>query len=561
MRHLGMPLGMPLGRGLIWGRSGEAVVPAVQYLLRDEFTTDATAPLASPRTCEPGSGKLVITDAGNRLSIADGKLVKTSGTAFKLLSEDSFQRQTGLAFYARGTENGGIGEFGFSSDGIKVADGAVLRNTLAQAIDNTNTTVSNLAGGYYQIANLRYDLLVVQRSVGSFALIRGGNIGKWRLLWPGKTTNGVSNKLIYKPNNATDTGNMDDFSVVQLGGVFASDNGIASFYTPLPVSPVSCTCTRAAVMEITWTPAAGETLELYFRQVDANNRMIIRCNQGGSTVASFRVTSGVETQIQSAAQIWTVGTPYRIVLSTNEWGGLGLLVNSALKLNTSNLTHEYGTGYGAAGFATAIDFGVYPAVITPLPAPFDYSGFRWLSIIGDSKTVPSGAASYIGHLIDTLETATGSRWCFEPIAHSGMTVAGMAAGIATDLALQTETPEIVLINLGTNDAGGAVVEATWKNDYRTIIASVHTKWPTAKIYLAKPMRLTANPPSVPVAMVATLHSYIDALVSEYDYVYAGIDETSLEGGDSYATNFADYLHPNALGYAQTAVLWKAVMGY
>ena len=52
---------------------------SVSYLLRDQFTTAASAPLASPRTAEPGPGTATITDTGNKLSIAGGIL--TSSTA------------------------------------------------------------------------------------------------------------------------------------------------------------------------------------------------------------------------------------------------------------------------------------------------------------------------------------------------------------------------------------------------------------------------------------------------------------------------------------------------
>src|ERR1035437_7829996 len=48
---------------------------AVVYLLLDRFTTDHAAPLATPRTAEPGPGALTITDSGSHMSISGGKLL------------------------------------------------------------------------------------------------------------------------------------------------------------------------------------------------------------------------------------------------------------------------------------------------------------------------------------------------------------------------------------------------------------------------------------------------------------------------------------------------------
>jgi hypothetical protein len=43
-------------------------------LLHDEFTTEDPNPVASPRTCEPGPGTLVVVDSDAQLSIAGGRL-------------------------------------------------------------------------------------------------------------------------------------------------------------------------------------------------------------------------------------------------------------------------------------------------------------------------------------------------------------------------------------------------------------------------------------------------------------------------------------------------------
>src|SRR5690554_5370131 len=50
-------------------------VTPIVWLLRDEFLTDEAAPLASPRTAEPGPGTLTLVQNDGQMSISDGKLL------------------------------------------------------------------------------------------------------------------------------------------------------------------------------------------------------------------------------------------------------------------------------------------------------------------------------------------------------------------------------------------------------------------------------------------------------------------------------------------------------
>jgi hypothetical protein len=160
---------------------------------------------------------------------------------------------------------------------------------------------------------------------------------------------------------------------------------------------------------------------------------------------------------------------------------------------------------------------------------------------------------------------TGNRWRENPsyIATAGYTVADMCTYLTANIAAMTGAPEHILINLGANDVNSPPAEATWKGDYRTIIELLHTKWTGATIYLAKPVLLNAAPPSTPKANCATIWGWIDDLVGEYDYVYPGLDESELEGGDAYVTNLADTAHPTYPdGYEETADLWmEAIQTY
>lgn len=543
---------------LLLMQGGSGVVP-ITYQLRDQFTTPDDAPLTSPRTCEPGPSTLVFTDTGNKLSIANGVLVKTGGT-FKVLSGSAFSRANGTSFFSRVkmTTSAHDGIFGTSEDGTNVVDGINLRSDLLY-IKSGGSDIYN-AGTLNGILNSVHDLLVVQRSTGAYLFIRGGPFSKWHLLYPGISGSGASAKWIYKNVTATDTGTIDDAVVTQVAGIFSGDYDFAAYRSATPTSPISCTATPNALVEFTWTPASSEIMEIYLRQIDASNRIILRCDQTAGRVYLYRVTAGVETNLFNQAQIWTIGTPYRVVVECH-MSKFNLFINNAFKVFATSIVNEFGTGYGASGFATGSNFVVYNKGVTNFPAPFDFVGWRWNYLYGDSKTMTGATAAYLS---DGLEATTGNRWAFNMQGRSGQSVSGMASFVVNDMAAITESsesPENVLINLGTNDVASLPAEATWKANYRTIIETIHAKWSNAKIYLAKPVRLNAVPPSTPLAACPTMWGYIDGLAAEYDYVYVGMDETGLENGDGYVTYFADALHPNVAGYSISANLWKTILGY
>jgi len=144
-----------------------------------------------------------------------------------------------------------------------------------------------------------------------------------------------------------------------------------------------------------------------------------------------------------------------------------------------------------------------------------YPGASHFFCVGDSKTLgvndgdrhELGGFGYPALLGEGLTTITGVKWReLRPRAgHDGYRVSHVTSVIAADLAAATGTaPAHVLLNLGTNDAAALPAEETWKADYATIIEAIHAKWTSAKIYLAKPVRLNAAPPSTPVAACATM---------------------------------------------------------
>jgi len=535
-----------------------AVTVNVTHLFEDEFITADAAPLTSPRTAEPGPGSWTVTNGAN-LSISNGKLVR-SGTA-TLASVATYAR-TNLAFYMRHLATAADGALiGFSANGIHLQSGLTIG--IASAAPTTvGTGIFVFIDGLFP--NSWVDVLVIERpSGGVWMYLRGANYGRWQLVWVSIAETSTPLYAFYK-GAVGDVGLSDDAFLTLAPSEFLSQFGNALHYEASPVAGLTSAAAKV-FQEISWTPASAEILEMTLNEVDSNNKIILRCNQAGSTIALISKVAGVETSLQSAAQTWTIGSPYRVIMVNHHYLG-GTRLNAVVNNNTLlavaspiTPTMAYATGCRISGFTTATDWAVWQVEPIELPAPFSDTGFSQFWTYGDSKT---DAYKVQARLTTLLEDDSGNRWIYDSVARSGYTVALQAAQIATDLAnvASSVNPSFVIINLGSNDAGSLPSEATWKANYRIIIEAIHAKWSNATIYLAKPVRLSGAPPSTPVAAVATMHGYIDGLIAEYAYVEEGFDEIDLENGDGYVTYLADITHPNNAGYAQCAVLQMTAMG-
>lgn len=525
------------------------------YRLLDRFVTAQSAPLSSPRTCEPGPDTLVITDAGNSLSVSGGNLVKNGGT-FKLLSGSDFVRENGLAFYVRqkSTTTNGTGQFGATEGGTNLTDG--VSNGAEVAISAYNDGNAIASAIYKQVPDVMHDNLVIKRSAGAFMFVRGGRFGKWHLLYPGSSSDGASDKWIYKNSNATDTGAIDDAIVTTIGGVFATDYGFALYREASPTSPVSYIAnTRDAAVEITWVPAAGETLEIYARQKDTNNRFILRCTQADGIIRLLSVVSGVETSIGANTKTWTVGASYKIVLLVKMYYFTSLINDTVGLITRTSYDNQFSSfGFGVSGFSNAnANFVVYPSLTSSLPAPFDFTNWRWFLSYGDSKTADG---AYQAYLCDKLETSTNTRWCFENISRSGYSFATLSLIIAGDLTTVAEIPESILINVGANDVVAMPSETDLKNYVTTITNAMHAKWPNAQIYFVRVWRRNY------AVNCNTLATWLGDLVALHPtYLHLGPDErVFLENGDDGATYTVDGIHPTLPGYELEADNWKTSLG-
>jgi len=210
------PASWPAAGPASWSAQGQMLVPesSVSYLLKDDFTTDESAPIASPRTAEPGPGSLVAVQTDGELSIS-GQQLSVPGQStpawgdLGIREEDGIARAAGRIWYAKFKRtSAGFGPvFLFNSVATVEFSGA---NTKHGIYFEDSTTIRAAGGNSVDIAtysiNTEYEVAVVLRAAGAFLFIRGGNFLVWTLIY------------IYPPSDTTATlyAGMTNFSATSL---------------------------------------------------------------------------------------------------------------------------------------------------------------------------------------------------------------------------------------------------------------------------------------------------------------------------------------------------------
>lgn len=148
------------------------------------------------------------------------------------------------------------------------------------------------------------------------------------------------------------------------------------------------------------------------------------------------------------------------------------------------------------------------------------------------------------------------------LARNGETVALARTRIDADLAtmLGPETVNVaqILFNLGVTSLGTMPPQATFESDYGYLLDALHTKYPAAIIYCARPWaRGYGAAPDTMAGWIATV------VAARSPWAQLGHDERVwLEGGDDGATMTTDGVHYTyPLGFATAAAQWMTAMGY
>lgn len=335
-------------------QAASSIAGAIVYLFRDEFTTPDAAPIATPRTAEPGPGTISFTDAGNVESISGGNLVisgTTSGTNTGFFTT-TFTRVAGRALvYSFGAVvNTGISRMGWASS---FGSG---ENIGVSFVNPTTVQVRETVANPSIPVSMPSTLTMVLRSTGFF-LINGT-----KLLWPARTVN-TSNIGANMWIGGGQTPNMSivDLSVTDIVAM-DDDSKVYTNYIAIPADGQITTMTADGIVEFNWTPAGGETLTIMFRRTDDDNTLKIVCTQAAGTIRYYKREAGADTEFVTGTttQTWTAGVNYRITIRTVGTTVFSYVDNQSKNSPTAQTFNQSATGVKVSGFATGSNLYCWP---------------------------------------------------------------------------------------------------------------------------------------------------------------------------------------------------------
>lgn len=547
-------------------RSGGGAA-AVTWLLRATFGGgDQSAPLTSPLGAPAVEiGNLTIADVGNILSIASDQLV-ASGTvgATATTMHSDYERVAGRALTIDVPTRTTV--TAVPRVGIGPQNAANLSPGIWYTGVNAVSPVDNETAIYSYPLTGSHQLLFVAQTTGGYALAKTTTDAQYRLLWRNNAASaGIRAKQYFFPTLAVNM-RFDSWGVRDLGGNWGKDFGIATDYTAWPASDDTLTTQADMLLEFTWVPVAAETLTILFRRTDDDNTLKLVCDQAGGTIKLYDRQAGSDTEFDPGkTQTFTAGTTYRIVIIASG-SNVRTFVNVTAKNNATITYNQTVTGAKVRGFTSAkgSNFAAFPLLIDdPLSAPAGLSPRR-IFAYGDSYTYGTGddtppAAGQGGYqpiLIASLVASTNRGWSEVPsrVGKGGYTAAALKADVDADLAARNGvTPDYILVDVGQNDLASMPTKAAWVANVGYILDAMHTKWPTAQIYVARVY--SAGYP----AETATIDDdWIPTVLStRTGWASLGIDRRTVlnSPGDLDGSE-----HPTRQGYTKMAAAWKVVLG-
>jgi len=319
-------------------KSAAVTIPPITYVLRDDFSTDAAAPLASPRTSEP-TGTLTLVQTDGQLSVNSGALiVPTQATPVggdlgfygaAMTAVNGRAVLTKLTAATLGSSGWSIGwkptaNANFESGeryGVQIAATTIMRVHYA-------TTGLQVVGG--AAAAVEYRIAVVIQPNGITYYVRGNPFSAWTLLWQHNGT--IPSTLIPVFGSMNNSGSIDTVRVVDLGGAFAQDRGFAVVNTTA-ANNTDYSGSAASFIDLTITAPAilAGNAGFQWRRVDANNYHYVGFTSGGA-LRAYKVVDGVTTEYATTVThagviIGGATRTIRIVVSPaslirwNDWNG------------------------------------------------------------------------------------------------------------------------------------------------------------------------------------------------------------------------------------------------
>lgn len=345
---------------------------AAGFVLRDEFPADGALP-AGTRIAQPGPGSLTITGSNWSVSGLTARYNGTTTAGDRIVSE-LVTRKAGRALI-HGWKNRTAVTSGTVRSGWvdSVTDVSAINYGMYFGAGGTTFRIRGVGGdvdsGISSGATGETWFGFIFLNTGALFMVRDGALGQpWRLMYIYRnlSTNMYAKAWMASNAQVIDAG-LDAFRIYDLKAPYDTDYGLAEVYYANPPSGQTFTLSANHVGEYSWTPQAGETLEINFRMTDANNRWILRCNQAGGTIQIVERNAGTETVRGTGTPTWPVGTSKRIVWGTDGAGIRVYVADAVMGVYSSAAFNQTATGGSITGQTVGGPLAICPKYIT-IPA-------------------------------------------------------------------------------------------------------------------------------------------------------------------------------------------------
>ena len=279
------------------------------FLLRDDFINADSAPVTSPRTCEPGPGTLTFTDTENKCSVSGGALVINGGKSSPEWGDPglwgaALTREAGLATAFKVSVAAAGGDYltaGFDNNQSGIGQDQTYLGTTNQLIAY-NAAASLSAATYAD--DTEYQTVVIARETGAFHFVKGGVFTDWTLLYvDGRNSTASIYPAIACYNHVA---TIDTIRVARLPGeagdavagngyeVFAPRDLDVMHYDATPTHNDSGTATPDVLVGLTipTVPTNPDAIDLALRYVDNDNYLKLRVNWSGPRYEMFQFVDG-----------------------------------------------------------------------------------------------------------------------------------------------------------------------------------------------------------------------------------------------------------------------------
>jgi hypothetical protein len=320
--------------------AGGGAPPTFTYSLLDQFTTDQAAPLGN-RTAEPGPGSWTVVDTNSKFSIASGRLVVPGGfTNTDRFVSASNARANGRAFlwehptHATQSSVWRAGWFTNGTSGTTPELGIQLSTSNTQVVlRNQGTSIETVT-----IGSAEHCFAMIMRGTGGYFLTRNGMSGDYKLEW----VHSAGTAAMFAKGAAAGTNAMslttDNCRVTDLGGIWATQYGLATNRLVSPANGAMTTATADALIEISSTPDGVNSAEVVVRRSDANNYWSVLCEAGTGDLVLRKVASGTPSEVLRATSAFPSLILYRVIIIV-EGNNYKVYVNNVRKANYTDATN------------------------------------------------------------------------------------------------------------------------------------------------------------------------------------------------------------------------------